>query len=158
MRPLDQNATAAQKRGGWRRNKPSPDGGPDLLDPMVSALGRVAPDLFVGVFVFFQEPFDASGRVDQLLFAGEKRMALGTDFHPDIFPGGTDLKDIAAGASNRCLMIRGMNIGFHGAKPLSRFPIIRPKDRVKYSWIPKTLYYFGFLAFYQGKIPCCPPG
>jgi len=37
-------------------------------------------DLGGGVGVFFSEAFDAAGGVNQLLFAGEERVAIGADF------------------------------------------------------------------------------
>jgi hypothetical protein len=86
---------------------------------MASAFGLLGLDLLVVVFVFFQEPFDSPSGIDQFLFAGKKRMALGADFHPDILPGGTGLKHGATGAGDRGLMVSGMNVGFHEAKPLS---------------------------------------
>jgi hypothetical protein len=46
--------------------------------------------LFLGrleFFVFFAEPFNAAGRVNQLLLACKKRVALGTNFHSDVFSG-----------------------------------------------------------------------
>ena len=39
---------------------------------------------FAGLCVLAAEAFDASGGVDQLLFAGEKRVAIGANFQVDI--------------------------------------------------------------------------
>jgi len=39
---------------------------------------------FAGFCVLAAEPFDASSGVDQLLFAGEKRVAIRADFQVDI--------------------------------------------------------------------------
>lgn len=76
------------------------------------------PRLFFGLrvvefFIFATEPLDAAGRVDELLLAGKKRMALGTNFHADIGLGGACLEFIAAGAPNRCLVTFRMSIFFH---------------------------------------------
>ena len=56
---------------------------------------------FAGVRVgdFAAEAFDAAGGVDQLLLAGEERVAGSADFDDDVaLVRGTGLKGIAAGA------------------------------------------------------------
>jgi hypothetical protein len=40
-------------------------------------------------------------------------MALGADFHPDIFLGGTGEELVAAGAAHLGLQVFGVNIFFH---------------------------------------------
>jgi hypothetical protein len=65
-------------------------------------------------FILFPETFDSPGGVDELLFSGEKGMALGTDFNSDIGFRGTDFDLIAAGASNGGLFVFGVNLAFHG--------------------------------------------
>jgi hypothetical protein len=60
-----------------------------------------------------------SAGVNQLLSAGEKRMALGADFHPDILLGGTGLYDFATSTGNSCGLVAGMDSLFHGLSPLS---------------------------------------
>jgi hypothetical protein len=79
--------------------------------------GKPVEALLLGLlelFVFFAEPFDAAGRVDQLLFAGKKRVALGTNFHGDVFPGRTDFEFGAAMACNFGRLVIRMNVFFHG--------------------------------------------
>lgn len=46
--------------------------------------------------VFFIKPFHSAGGIDQLLFPGEKWMAGGTNFDPDIVGGRTGLEFVAA--------------------------------------------------------------
>ena len=72
--------------------------------------------LFVLEFlVFFAEAFDSARRIDKLLFAGEKRMTLGTYFNPNVLFGGAGFDHVSAGALNGCLMIIRMNVRFHDA-------------------------------------------
>ena len=68
---------------------------------------------FVGVFLL--EAFDAAGCVNQLLLAGEERVALRADFNSDqlAFGGGAGLKRASAGAVDRHGMIIGVNSFFH---------------------------------------------
>jgi hypothetical protein len=65
--------------------------------------------------VFFLEPFDAAGGVDQFLLAGEKRVAGRADFQADLFPGGTGLEPVSAGAADGYLVILRMNLALHFA-------------------------------------------
>jgi hypothetical protein len=97
--------------------------------------GRLCPDvriragkplgaLLLGLlefFVFFAEPFNAASRIDQLLFAGEKRMALGTNFHRDVFPGRTDFEFGATVARNLRRRVGRMNVFFHGESLTSKY-------------------------------------
>jgi hypothetical protein len=54
------------------------------ISPQYSpALG--ASRLFFKISIFFPEFLHATGAIDELLFPGEKGMALGANFHPDIF-------------------------------------------------------------------------
>ena len=66
-------------------------------------------------FIFLAEALDPTGRVDKFLFAGKERMALGADFNPDVFPGGTGFHHISTCALNGRLLIFRMNFRFHGA-------------------------------------------
>jgi hypothetical protein len=63
--------------------------------------------------VFFPEPFYAARRIDELLLAGKKRVAGGTNFHLDVFYGRTGLDNIPAGAGYRCFFIFRMNLVSH---------------------------------------------
>jgi hypothetical protein len=63
--------------------------------------------------VTFLETLNAAGGINQLLFAGEKRMAGGTEFQPDIGLGGTGFKLVAAGAADRNGVVLGMDSFFH---------------------------------------------
>ena len=74
-----------------------------------------------GVGVFLGEALDASGGVDQLLFASEKRMAIRADFHSQrvALDGRTRRESVAAGAMHGNSVIVGVNTGFHGS-PIHR--------------------------------------
>ena len=63
--------------------------------------------------VLLTEPFDPAGGVDQFLFSGEKRMALRTNFDPDILLGRTDCNLVTAGTLDGRLEITGMDVCFH---------------------------------------------
>ena len=72
-----------------------------------------------GLFTFFVktvtflETFNTAGGVDKLLFAGEKRMAGGTEFQADIGLCGTGFKLVATGAADSNGVILGMYSFFH---------------------------------------------
>ena len=57
--------------------------------------------LALPVGVLLLEALDAPGRVHQLLLAGEERMALRADLHPDVRAGGAGVDDLAAGARDQ---------------------------------------------------------
>lgn len=61
------------------------------------------------------ESFDAAGRVNQLLLAGEKRMTTGTDLQPDFRLRRTRLPRLTACAVNGGGNIFWMNIRLHFA-------------------------------------------
>ena len=62
----------------------------------------------------------ASAGIHQLLLAREEGVTLRADFHLDILHGRTCLNHITAGASNRSLLIIGMDSFLHcSSSPLS---------------------------------------
>jgi hypothetical protein len=63
--------------------------------------------------VFPIKPLDATRGIDQLLFAGEKRVAVRTDFDVNLFFGRTRRPCVAACANHMTLDIFGMNAFFH---------------------------------------------
>src|SRR5262245_19854574 len=63
--------------------------------------------------VFLLESFDATRGIDQLLFAGEKRMAIRANFNVDLFFGRTRRARGAAGAHDLTFDVFGMNAFFH---------------------------------------------
>jgi hypothetical protein len=67
--------------------------------------------------VFASETLDPAGRVDEFMFAGEKRVALGAYLHPDVWLCGADLNGVAAGARGGGRKIFGMPLGFHNVCP-----------------------------------------
>jgi hypothetical protein len=69
--------------------------------------------LILKFFVFFSEPFDTAGRIDQFLLAGKKRVAFGANFHAYVFFRRTNLDGVAAGTLDGCFEIIRMDVGFH---------------------------------------------
>ena len=64
--------------------------------------------------VFFLKLVNASSRIDQLLFAGEKRMAVRTNFNTDVaFVRRACLKSMLTRADHIYVVIGGMNSSFH---------------------------------------------
>jgi hypothetical protein len=60
------------------------------------------------------EAFHASGRVNQLLFAGEERMAFGANLQTNLATlGGTRLEFFTARANNIHFNVFGVNFLFH---------------------------------------------
>jgi hypothetical protein len=68
------------------------------------------------LLVFFPEALDAPRRVDELLLAREKRVALGTDFHGNVLPGGSGGERRAAVARDLGFPVGGVDTVFHGCK------------------------------------------
>jgi hypothetical protein len=81
------------------------------------AFGLIGRRRFGGFFliesVFSAEAFDASRRINQLLAAGKKRVAIGTDFDLKILHRGTRFYNIAARAGDGRVEIFRMNFVFH---------------------------------------------
>ena len=63
--------------------------------------------------VFLAETLNAARSVDQFLFPGEKRVALGTNFNRNILLCRTNFNFIAAGALDGGVVVLGMGIRFH---------------------------------------------
>jgi hypothetical protein len=59
------------------------------------------------------EPLHAASRIDKLLRAREKRMALRADADTHVFPRGTRLEDVPTRAMNNCVNVFWMDLGFH---------------------------------------------
>jgi hypothetical protein len=84
-----------------------------LLDLLGASLGLLGFCL-VGLSVLAAEALDASGGIDQLLLAGEKRVAIRADFEVNIaLMGGSGGKRVPAGAHHADFVICGMNLLFH---------------------------------------------
>ena len=67
-----------------------------------------------GLFVLAAEALDASGCIDQLLFAGKERVAVGANLQVDIaLVGRSGSKTIPAGTHHADLVVCGMDVGFH---------------------------------------------
>ena len=67
----------------------------------------------LGAAVAAREFFDAAGGVDELLFAGEKRMARGADADFNVPLGRAGVVDSTASAGDVGLEILWMNVRFH---------------------------------------------
>jgi len=63
--------------------------------------------------VLLVELINTAAGIDELLLAGVEGMALGADLNGDVLAGGAGLDQSAAGASDDCGLIVGMNSGFH---------------------------------------------
>jgi hypothetical protein len=68
-----------------------------FLDGLGATTSRSDCLFFLKFLVFLTKPLDAAGRVDQLLLAGKKRMALRANFHADVLFSRTDFDAVAAG-------------------------------------------------------------
>jgi len=74
-------------------------------------------DLCSGVGILLRKTFDPACSIDQLLFAGEERVAVRTNFDAQhvAFNSRARGKSVPAGTVYGYLMIVGVNTGFHGA-------------------------------------------
>ena len=92
-----------------------------LLQEIKEPLLLRGPGLGSGIGVFLRESLDAASGVDKLLFAGEKGMTAGANFHSQrvALYGRTRRESVPAGAMHSNWMIVGMNAGFHGS-PIHR--------------------------------------
>lgn len=63
--------------------------------------------------IFFLEFLNTTGRINQFLLAGEKRMTCGTDFNMYVFFDGTKFEFTAAGALGNYLMVFRMYSRLH---------------------------------------------
>lgn len=70
----------------------------------------------LGVAVAAGEFLDASGGINEFLFAGEKGMARRADTDLDVALGGTGVVNGPAGAGDRRFDVIGMDISFHSEK------------------------------------------
>jgi hypothetical protein len=68
---------------------------------------------FLELLVFFTEALDTTGGVHQLLFAGKKRVALGTDFDRNPLFGRAQLKRGPAGTLDGRIFVFRMDIWLH---------------------------------------------
>jgi hypothetical protein len=98
---------------------------------LLSRFGFGGFDFGCCVGVFLGEAFDAAGSVNELLLAGEERVAIGADFDVQLvaLDGGTGGEIMAAGAMHGYGVIVGMNTGFHEA-PFCRVRSARRPDKV----------------------------
>ena len=93
-----------------RTPKGGPAGSPPFIAKPENQLNQFAR---IKTCVFFLKAVDSAGRVNQFLLAGEEGVALGTDFHLDIFLGGSHIKGGAAGTGRCGFCVVRMDIFFH---------------------------------------------
>jgi hypothetical protein len=79
----------------------------------LNATQQSGGSLLVLFGVFPLETLDAARSVNQLLFAGEERMAVRTDFHVNVFLCRTSRPRMTAGANDPAFDIFRMNSFFH---------------------------------------------
>src|SRR5271165_875861 len=112
--------------------------GPSLrvLEPLAKSCSGFALLLGGGDFggcvgIFLGEAFHAAGGVDKLLLAGEEGVAIGADFHVELFTldGGAGREIVAAGAVHGYGVIVGVDTGFHGKTPFCRVRSARHSQR-----------------------------
>ena len=111
--------TAVADRRRMRQSKRPPATG-----DLARLLGRRASGL--GAAVAAREFLDATGGIDKLLFAGEKRMASGADADFNVPLRRTRVVDRAARTGDVGLVILRMNVRFHVRKRAANLGAIRP--------------------------------
>src|SRR5437660_11803535 len=82
----------------------------------------------LGAAVALGEFFDATGGVDEFLFAGEKRMTSGTDTDSNVFARRAGMINRATRTHDIGLVIFWMNVCFHlqkGARNLAALVVLR---------------------------------
>ena len=126
MRKNSQRVQEEQKRDNPPRGCPSLR----CADLLLGGCGFASFDFGGGVGVFLGEAFNAAGGVDELLFAGEERMAIGADFDVQhvALDGRTGSEIVAAGAVHRDGVIVGVDTGFHET-PFCRVRSARPPQQ-----------------------------
>ena len=76
--------------------------------------------------VFFYKLLDSARGIDEFLLAGEERMALRTNLHPDDRLGRTGFGGCPACAGNRAFDILGMNLVLHDSNIVPRVAMWPP--------------------------------
>jgi hypothetical protein len=87
----------------------------------IRVLSRAAPlpemtsvFLFILKFlVFSAKSFNTAGRIDELLFPGEKRVTFRANLNANILFGRANLQDVATCTFDVCFRILWMNVRFH---------------------------------------------
>ena len=98
------------------------------------------------------EAINTPTSVNQLLFTGIERMALGTDIHLHLFFGRAGLKSFTAHAANYALAVLGMNVLLHCC--FTSFAYAMAVNRKTYNIINRNLLqlYFSFIPYRYVKI------
>ena len=108
------SASSSSLRNVLLKRRPPPQRRPELRGPLGGYFAAAAGCRFgFGFGVLAAEALDATRSVDQLLFAGEERVAVGADFRVDVaFVRGAGGEVVAAGADDANLVVIGVNFLF----------------------------------------------
>lgn len=116
----------------------------------IPAVIKLCFALFVVLGVALFKFFDSAGSVDQLLLAGEKRMAGGADFNVHFLVDRTQLKLISTGADSLYFMVLWMYISFHISLLLRKKNYMESilqksifQGNLEILWISARLYLYG---------------
>src|SRR5262249_48762014 len=83
--------------------------------------------------VLAAEALHAAGRIQQLLLAGEERVAVGADFEGMIAHGGAGLDHVPAPGNAAAPLVVGVNSGLHGSgTPADWNPGLWPEDTIRF--------------------------
>jgi hypothetical protein len=86
----------------------------------------------IALGVLASETLHATCGIEQLLLAGEKRMAIGADFHMEVALVGRPRREtIAARAQNADFVVRGMNGCLHIANLNSNPLILQERPEIQ---------------------------
>ncbi len=77
--------------------------------------------------VAFLESVNTTAGVDKLLLARKERMAVGANIHAKVFLGGGSLNNFAACATDRRLLILGMNTLFHSCHLFIKYKMVNTR-------------------------------
>ena len=90
-------------------------GGAEAAPPLTFhyAISFALHKLFFLQIVTLLKPIHTSAGINELLFSGKERMALGADFNTDIALSGLRIDYIAASTGNGRVLIFRMNILLH---------------------------------------------
>jgi hypothetical protein len=83
------------------------------LGPDSTSSDRDLRELLLVIAVLFPETLDPTFGIDDLLHPGKERVAIGADFHTDIFCRRSSPEDAPARTGDQGFLVGGMDISFH---------------------------------------------
>ena len=119
------------------------------MHPPQSAGARFFVTSLSGFFQTLFELINTPAGINEFLFAGKERMALGADFNRHITFGGTGLHRFAASALDRGFFILGMNSSFHDHTSSRCIHIIHYITTAFFKLQVFFYVFLGFLRFFQ---------